>query len=298
MVVVMVLAGVAVWLRGWLPLQARLAGHAASLSEHVQRLDALDTWQGTASEDLVALESRLQVLSHRVDQLGPERLAVWSLAEADYLLSGAARAASFDYDPARAALALQLASDVLAPVAGSDGVRQAIAVARTALEETRVPDLGALGGELGRAAQTLQAAGLREPGAAPTPAAPPGWRGTVQQAWQQLSDVIVVQRVGTPVQPLLRPEETQYLHQQLALKVTAAEFALQRRDNAVFRRELADLQAWAEAYLDTAQPATRAALDTLARLAGVDLRPSLPDLSAASEQLSALRRASAAGRGP
>lgn len=294
------LAGVAIWLRAWLPLQAQLAGNASRLSEHAQRLDALSAWQGTASEDLVALENRQQILSHRVDQLGPERLAAWSLAEADYLLSSAGRAATFDYDPARAALALQLAGDALAPVAGSGRVRRSIADARAVLEAARVPDVGVLGDELGRAAQSLQEAGLREPGAASPPAAapPPGWRGTVQQAWRQLSDVIVVQRVGTPVQPLLRPEETQYLHQQLGLKVTAAQFALQRRDNEAFRRELADLQAWAEAYLDTAQPATRGALDTLVRLAGVDLRPSLPDLSAAREQLSELRRASAAGRGP
>lgn len=295
---VLVLAGVGGWRFAWQPLQAQLADHAQRLAMQGQRLDALEVWEGTASEDLAAFESRLRALSQRVDQLGPERLAAWSLAEADHLLRSAARAAAFDYDPVRAGLALQLASATLAPVAGSGGVRRAIDRARAALEEVRVPDVGALGGELAQAGQTLRSAGLREPGVASMPAASPGWRGTVQQVWQQLSEVIVVQRTGAPVQPLLRPQEAEYLRQQLALKLTAAELALQRRDSDAFRRDMADLQDWAKAYLDTSTPQTAAALATLTRLAGVDLRPALPELSGLAGQLDALRRNNVADRAP
>ena len=105
---------------------------------------------------------------------------------------------------------------------------------------------------------------------------------------------IVVQRVGTPVQPLLRPHETQYLHEQLALKLAAAELALRRRDDAALRRDIADLTDWANAYLDTGPATTAAALATLKRLADTDLRPPLPDLTGLGEQLDALRRRAAA----
>lgn len=295
---VLTLAGAGGWRLLWQPLQTRLAEHAERLDTHSRQLDALDAWRGTASEDLAAFESRLRALSQRVDQLGPERLAGWSLAEADYLLRSAVRAATLDYDPVRAALALQLASATLAPVPGSEGLRRAIDGARAALDTVRVPDIGALGGELAKAGQTLQAAGLREPGVAPALATNPGWRGTVQQVWRQLSEVIVVQRVGTPVQPLLRPDEAEYLHAQLALKLAAAELALRRRDNDALRRDVADVQEWAAAYLDTGTSATADALATLARLAGVDLRPALPDLSGLDGQLDALRRRGAADRMP
>lgn len=298
LLVILALAAVGAWRMVWMPVQARLAQHAERLDEHGRQIDALDAWRGMASEDLAAFESRLRALSQRVDQLGPERLADWSLAEADYLLRSAARAATFDYDPPRAALALQLASATLAPVPGSAGLRRAIDDARTALDALRVPDTGALGAELARAGQTLQAARLREPGSAPPPATAQGWRGTVQQAWQQLSEVIVVQRVGAPVQPLLRPHETQYLHDQLALKLASAELALTRRDNDALRRDIANLRDWTNAYLETGAPATAAALATLDRLAEVDLRPPLPPLTGLDEQLDALRRRGAADSMP
>lgn len=291
-------AGTAAWRLLWEPLQTRLAQHAERFDEHGRQLDALDAWRGTANEDLAAFESHLRALSQRVDELGPERLASWSLAEADYLLRSATRAATFDYDPARAALALQLASATLAPNPGADRLRRAMDGARAALDAVRVPDIGVLGEELAKAGVALEAADLREPGVMPEPAAAPGWRGTVQQAWQQLSEVVVVQRVGTPVQPLLRPHETQYLHEQLELKLAAADLALRRRDNDALRRDVSDLNDWANAYLDTAAPATAAALATLARLAGIDLRPPLPDLSGLGEQLDALRRREAADRMP
>lgn len=297
-VAIVLIASAAAWLHGWRPLQAQLAVQTQVQTDLARRLDALNAWQGTASEDLAALEGHSRNLAARLDQLGPARLTAWSLAEADYLIRSAQRAAQFDYDPARAALALQLASASLAPVSGSDGMRTAIDSARAAVEKVHVPDLNALGRELAQAANTLKTAPLREPGTVAIEATPPGWRGAVQQAWHQLSEVIVVQRVGIPVQPLLRPQEHQYLRQQLALKLAAADYALRRRDTTALQDELADLRGWAAAYLDGTMPATAQALVALNHLAGMDLRPALPDFSGLGEQLEALRHSANADRTP
>lgn len=285
------------WQRVWLPLQQDIAGDRQALKDLSQRHAALETWQASASDDLSALEKHHRDLSDRLDQLEPGRLGAWALAEAEYLVHSAQRAAVVDHDPQRAALALRLASLRLAPLPNSGGARRAIDNARTALRAVHVPDVGSLGDQLATAAATLSAAPLREPGEAPAAPAATGWRGALAQAWQQLGEVIVVQRVGTPVQPLLRPHETQYLRQQLALKLTAADYALQRRDTASFQRELAELRSWADAYLDTHVEPTSRALATLARLANVDLRPSLPDLTGLDEPLSNLRRATIGAEG-
>lgn len=297
-VAIVLVASAAVWLRVWQPLQAQLATQTQAQTDLTKRLDALDIWQSTTSEDIAALERRSRRLTARLDQLGPARLTAWSLAEADYLIRSAGRAAQFDYDPARAALALHLASASLAPVPGSGSMRTAIDSARGALERVSVPDLNALSDEFAQAANTLKAAPLREPGTAVVESTPPGWRGALQQAWRQLSEVIVVQRVGTPVQPLLRPQERQYLRQQLALKLAAADYALRRRDTTALQDELADLRGWADAYLDVNAPATAQALAALNRLASTDLRPALPDFSGLGEKLEALRRSATADRTP
>jgi uroporphyrin-3 C-methyltransferase len=292
------LTGAAVWLRGWQPLQAQLADQAQTQADLARRLDALDAWQGTASDDLAALEGRSRALTARLEQLGPARLTAWSLAEADYLIRSAQRAAQFDYDPARAALALELASAAVAPVPGSGGLRAAIDSASAALEKVRVPDLAALSGQLTQAATVLKTAPLREPGTVAVESTAAGWRGAAQQVWHQLSEVIVVQRVDAPVQPLLRPQERQYLLQQLGLKLAAADYALRRRDTSALHGELTDLRAWADAYLDGSTPATAQALVALDELAGLELRPALPDFSGLTEQLEALRRATTADRVP
>ncbi|WP_448510170.1 uroporphyrinogen-III C-methyltransferase [Immundisolibacter sp.] len=292
------LTGAAVWLRGWQPLQAQLAGQAQTQADLARRLDALDAWQGTASDDLAALEGRSRALTARLEQLAPARLTAWSLAEADYLIRSAQRAAQLDYDPARAALALELASSSLAAVPGSSGLRAAIDSNRAALTKVRVPDLDTLSGQLAQAASALKTAPLREPGPVAVESTPPGWRGAAQQAWRQLSEVIVVQRVDAPVQPLLRPQEQQYLRQQLALKLAAADYALRRRDTSALHGELTDLRAWADAYLDGSTPATAQALVALDELGGLELSPALPDFSGLSEQLAALRRTASVDRMP
>jgi uncharacterized protein HemX len=285
------LGGAYLWQRMWLPLQRDIAGDRQTLEDLTQRQAALENWQASASDDLSALEKHNRDLADRLDQLEPGRLGAWALAEAEYLVRSAQRAAAVDHDPQRAAIALHLASVRLAPLPNSGNARRAIDNARTALRAVHVPDVGGLGEQLAAAAATLNAAPLREPGEAPPAPAATGWRGALAQAWQQLGEVVVVQRVGTPVQPLLRPNETQYLRQQLALKLTAADYALQRRDTTDFQRELGELRNWADAYLDTRGEPTANALATLARLANVDLRPPLPDLTGLDEPLSNLRRA-------
>ena len=298
MLVALVLAGTGVWLRIWLPLRAQLAEQARNQTELARRLDALDAWQATLNDDVAALEGRSRDLARRLDRLGPAQLAEWSLAEAAYLLRGAQRSAGVDYDPARAALALGLASASLAPVPHSDSVRRAIDSARAALEKVQGPDLNALGEELAQAATSCGPRPCGNRARRWSQPRRPAGAARVQQLWNQLGDIIVVQRVGTPVQPLLRPQEHAYLRQQLALKLTAADFALHRRDSLALQAELADLRSWADAYLDTSQPATAEALASLTRLAGIDLRPPLPDLSGLDEQLEALRRAVSADRMP
>ncbi len=288
----LVAAGGTFWFRVWQPLQARLATQAQVETRLAQRVDALVAWQATVSDDLAALEGRSRGLEARLEQAGPARLVEWSLAEASYLLGNAQRAARLDADPARAALALELASASLAPVPGSAGLRASIDSAQRRLRGIDVPDVDVLAGELADAGRQLKEAPLREPGqAAQTTVAPEsGWRGALDQAWQQLREVVVLQRVGAPLQPLLRPDEQRYLRQQLALKFAAAEYALRRRNQAALRSELADVQVWAEAYLDTEAAPVARALATVRRLADTELRPQLPDLVDLSVQLDALRR--------
>lgn len=293
-VVAGVVAAAAVWQRAWQPLQVQLVALTQTQADLAKRVDELGIWQSIASEDLAALEGRSRSLTNRLDQLGPARLTTWSLAEAHYLIRSAQRAAQFDYDPARAALALQLASSSLEPVPGSSGLRATIDSAHDALQRAQVPDLNVLSDEFTQAANTLKAAPFREPGTAIVAPTPPGWRGALQQAWHQLGEVIVVQRVGTPVQPLLRPQESQYLRQQLALKLATADYALRRRDTAALQRELTELRGWTDAYLDSSTPAMTQALVALDRLATLNLRPALPDFSGLDAQLEALRRTATA----
>lgn len=294
LLVAMVSIGGVFWLRVWQPLQTRLTAQSQVEAELMQRIDALVAWQATVSDDLAALEGRSRGLEARLEQAGPARLVEWSLAEAAYLLSNAQRAARLDVDPARAALALELAGASLVPVPGSAGLRAAIDSAQSRLRSVEVPDVDVLASELAEAGQILKEAPVREPGR-PTAAEQPvatGWRAALDQVWQQLREVVVLQRVGAPLQPLLRPDEQRYLRQQLALKFAAAEYALRRRNQAALRSELADVQVWAEAYLDTEAAPVVKALAAVHRVADTELRPPLPQLDGLSSQLEALRRRS------
>lgn len=127
--------------------------------------------------------------------------------------------------------------------------------------------------------------------AADTPAALPWWRLALADVWQEVRNLIRIQRFDRDEAPLLAPEQGFFLRENLKLRLLSARLALFARDEASFRNDLKEAQAWLARYFAGDDRAVAAALAQLKELAAADIVLELPDLRASQQALEALRDA-------
>lgn len=104
-----------------------------------------------------------------------------------------------------------------------------------------------------------------------------GWRGMLNDLWENLKSLVVIKRRGEADRPLLAPDERYFLRQNLRLTLESARIALLRRDSRTYQQSLRSAQQWITIYFDNG--ATASSLKELARFQQIDIAPSLPDIS-------------------
>ncbi|MFN2308994.1 MAG: uroporphyrinogen-III C-methyltransferase [Gammaproteobacteria bacterium] len=218
----------------------------------------------------------------------------WVLAEAQYLMIVASQRVQLQRDVATAIAALQAADQRLQSLAdpGLTPVREQLAQELAALRAVALPDLAgialtldSLAGDLAglplRETRVAVPAGLTSPDAQVVEApAADDWTRLPRQLWDALRRLVVVRYNDAPVGPLLAPEQQFFLHENLRLHLGTARLAALLGDSASYRASLNTAAAWLGAHFAEDAPRVVAARAELTRLAGLELRPALPDLSA------------------
>ena len=101
---------------------------------------------------------------------------------------------------------------------------------------------------------------------------------------------MMVARPDTPPAAMLPPDQAYFLGQTLRLQIETARLALLRADPASYRGSLDAARQLLATYFDPADPPAAAVSAALERLAGVDLRPPVPDVTRSLRALRARDR--------
>ncbi len=273
-------------------LQALDEAQDERMGEIAGRVETLNSALDSRLEAIARLENRMtdqresaQVLADRVDQLYRRMQSEnddWRIAEAAYLGRIALHRLQFNDDVAGALEALEAADTLLAGLGGS-GVdrREAIARATDRLLEVSPPDKAGIHRSLSRLADALPelplAEGLQTGTAAAEEQAGPAsggmvedWSARAERAWgrlrEGLSELVVISR-NREVAPLPDPESRFLLQQNLMLQVETARLAALRGEADVYAQSIARIQAWVDAYFDSASEAVAAVNERLDELA-------------------------------
>jgi uncharacterized protein HemX len=237
------------------------------------------------------LEDALAVLRAQIGRSQDE----WVLAEVQYLLHVANQRAQLQRDTLTAAEALRSADQRLQTLAdpGFNAVREQIAREIAALEAVAQPDLAGITLTLDTlAAQVAQwplkdrraPRSLTDTTSASTPAPAGDWRSKLEtvlaNVWDALRSLVVVRRNDAPVAPLLAPEQQFFLHENLRLQLSIARLAALQGGTASYRASLKTATAWLQKHFADDAPTVIAAQSELQRLAGLDVHPDMPDISA------------------
>lgn len=135
------------------------------------------------------------------------------------------------------------------------------------------------------------------PPAAGAKAAPPAepWMRFLGEAWNDLRDLVRIQRMDRPDVPLLSPSQTFFLRENLKLRLISARLALLTRDQTSYKDDLRASRDWLNRYFDARDRGVGAALGTIRNLHDSPITIEVPDLGAT---LDALRTARAARERP
>ena len=128
----------------------------------------------------------------------------------------------------------------------------------------------------------------------PRPAAKPEdprWLSFLKDAWADLRGVVRIEVSDRPAAPLLAPQQTYFLRENLRLRLLAARLALLSRDERAFREDIGAARQWIDRYFDLRTPAVQTVAATLAQVGATPMAADLPDLSRSLEAVRTLRAA-------
>jgi uroporphyrin-3 C-methyltransferase len=105
--------------------------------------------------------------------------------------------------------------------------------------------------------------------------------------WDDIKNLITVERIDKPEPPLLAADHAFYLRENLKLRLLTARVALLQHDQATYKSDLNTVNGWLIQYFDTKHPNTIKALNMLKKLSSNNISIELPQLT---ESLAAVSR--------
>lgn len=281
----------------------RAAARIDAAEVEIARLEREMTAHNASRErERALLEEGLRGLREQIAQDAGH----WVVAEVEYLLQIAHQRLRLARDVAGADFALAAADERLRQLADPDllPVRELIADERNALRAVPEVDIDGLAlalRSLARRVDQLPAGGNRyRPGMDGARSGEAGgrdtsnWQAIVQGLWNEIKGLVQVRRDERVLEPLPSFGQEYFLYLNLRIQLDAARLALLRGSQGLYTESLQSAREWLEGHFNRDHNATRAMLNEIDRLQGVQIVPELPDLSGS---LRALRSSRARGAG-
>jgi uroporphyrin-3 C-methyltransferase len=130
---------------------------------------------------------------------------------------------------------------------------------------------------------------LPAPPPAAIPADEPAWVRFLRDVWNDLRGVIRIEVADRPAAPLVTPQQSFFLRENLRLRLLAARLALLARDERSFKADIQAASAWLRQYFDLQSKPVQAALATLAQHAALAMPGEMPDLAASIDAVRMLK---------
>lgn len=246
-----------------------------------------------------AITEQLATLSTQLLQMGGASRTEWLLAEAEYLLRLANQRLNIERDVSGAIKVLQSADAVLADAddAGLYPVRKQLRDEILALQMIGDSDRDGLYLQLeaiiNRVDGLEQAYFIKQNTATAKDTkkqdtAEPSQIGA--EAWWQLAltelkTLIVFRKLDAPVEPMLSPEQSFYLKQNLRLILEQAQLALLKKNQPLYRGNLSKASKWITTYFPMHETRVQVIHEQLNSLENKNIDPELPEISGSLNQL-------------
>jgi uroporphyrin-3 C-methyltransferase len=282
-----------------------LQQQALRIDEQQRRLEsvgsAINGLQSSIDEMELAQQENAEALRKLAGTLAVDNIDL-ALAEIEQLLIMAVHHLTLQRDVNTALAAMEAADQRLAGLESDDvqAVRDQLNADMQVLKAVNAVDITGLSLYLsdlsGRVDKLpLASAPVTDMEATSTPVTTdtvvPAWRRLLTGVWQEFRQMFVITRTGDGTRATLLPEESWYLYQNLRLQIETARLAVVRQDTQTLRTSLQQIDEWLRDYYETSNGEVDNILQTVQKMAAIELNPALPDVSSSLETLRAYIRA-------
>lgn len=105
------------------------------------------------------------------------------------------------------------------------------------------------------------------------------WQRFWHEVWQELRQLIRIEDTHQQELPLLSPEQSFFMRENVKLRLLTAKVALMTHDQVGFRRELKTVQQWLGRYCDNTARNTQQVLEEVKKLTVAPITVDVPDIS-------------------
>ena len=256
-----------------------------SVTQAQTKLAALENKIAESQNQQVALEAMYQELSRNRDE--------WSLTEIEQILSIAAQQLQLAGNIPGALVALQTADNRLQRIDKPQlaPLRKVIDQDIQTLKAMPFIDLTGMAVKLDNIIASvdklplLSEARAIQPDEAPrsTDKSDSFWNRWSGGFWQEIRQLVRIQNLENSDLPLLSPNQTFFLRENLRLRFLTARLALLRHDEATYKSDLKAAKDWLNRYFDTANRNVRSEDAALRQLIDSSINITIPDISGSME---------------
>jgi uroporphyrin-III C-methyltransferase len=271
--------------------RARESDIANELRDAQAKLALLEARVGEFQSQQASLEALYRELAPSRDELALSEVEqILMLASQQLTLAGNVQAALAGLQVADAKLA-RLDRPQLAPI------RRVLARDMDRLKAVPYVDVAGISIKLDQLSGIIDSLPLAKDERLPAPKAvepprdDPPWIRFLRDVWNDIRGVIRVEVSDRPPPPLVTPQQSFFLRENLRLRLLSARLSLLSRDERAFHADVQAAMAWLKQYFDVQSKPVQVALATLAQHATIAMPGEMPDLAASVDAVRAVKAA-------
>lgn len=104
------------------------------------------------------------------------------------------------------------------------------------------------------------------------------WQKLTKEIWQDIKSMVRIERIDHPEPPLLTPEQTFFLRENIKLHLLTTRIALLKHDEVSYKADLKAAQTAINLHFDVKEPLTENTLNEIKTLANTSILNEIPDI--------------------
>lgn len=105
------------------------------------------------------------------------------------------------------------------------------------------------------------------------------WQKLAYEVWQDIKQIIRLERIDRPEPPLLAPDQNYFLRENIKLRLLSARIALLQHDEITYRADLRAVEKWLLDHFDMRESSSKLMLSTIRQLSADNIVIEVPDIN-------------------